>query len=196
MFTVETHIRFLAECSDGQTLTASTILVDADDKRLRLYSELYADGVLAATGESLYVHVDTTARPQRCPARRPPDARRGDARGPRRAAAPTASRPRGGVAAVNDRITTPYEGRPAVWDDDAVIDAPLRLHRTTAPPEWVDYNDHMSESCFLLAFGDNADAFFRFHRHRRGLPGGRALAVHRPRRISTTDTRSRSASPS
>lgn len=63
---------------------------------------------------------------------------------------------------MNDRITTPYEGRPAVWDDDAVIEAPLRLHRTTAPPEWMDYNDHMSESCFLLAFGDSADAFFRF----------------------------------
>jgi acyl-CoA thioesterase FadM len=61
MFTVETHIRFLAECSAGQTLTAATILVAADRKRLRLHSELYADGQLAATGESLYVHVDTTA---------------------------------------------------------------------------------------------------------------------------------------
>jgi carnitine 3-dehydrogenase len=30
------------------------------------------------------------------------------------------------------------------------------------PPEWLDYNDHMSESCYLLAFGDGADAFFRF----------------------------------
>jgi carnitine 3-dehydrogenase len=63
---------------------------------------------------------------------------------------------------VNERITTPYEGRPAAWDETAPIEAPLRLHRTTAPPEWMDYNDHMSESCFLLAFGDNADAFFRF----------------------------------
>ncbi|HEX3224031.1 MAG TPA: thioesterase family protein [Nocardioides sp.] len=63
---------------------------------------------------------------------------------------------------MNERITTPYEGRPATWDAAAPIEAPLRLHRTTAPPEWMDYNDHMSESCFLLAFGDNADAFFRF----------------------------------
>jgi acyl-CoA thioester hydrolase len=61
MFTVETHIRFLAECSDGQTLTAATTLVYADTKRMRLHSELFADGVLAATGESLYVHVDTAA---------------------------------------------------------------------------------------------------------------------------------------
>jgi acyl-CoA thioesterase FadM len=29
-------------------------------------------------------------------------------------------------------------------------------------PEWVDYNGHMSESCYLLLFGDNSDAFFRF----------------------------------
>lgn len=45
---------------------------------------------------------------------------------------------------------------------DPAIDAPLRLYRTTVPPEWMDYNGHMSESCYLLAFGDNADAFFRF----------------------------------
>jgi acyl-CoA thioesterase FadM len=61
MFTVETHIRFLAECSADQTLSATTILVEADTKRMRLHSELFADGVLAATGESLYVHVDTSA---------------------------------------------------------------------------------------------------------------------------------------
>jgi acyl-CoA thioester hydrolase len=63
---------------------------------------------------------------------------------------------------VSGRVTTPYEGRAASWDDGAEIDAPLRLHRTTAPPEWMDYNDHMSESCYLLAFGDSADAFFRW----------------------------------
>jgi acyl-CoA thioester hydrolase len=59
MFTVETHLRFLAECSQGQTLTAATVLVAADAKRLRLYSDLHADRVPVATGESLYVHVDT-----------------------------------------------------------------------------------------------------------------------------------------
>jgi acyl-CoA thioesterase FadM len=61
MFTVETHLRYLAECGAGQTLTASTLLVEADRKRLRLHSELYADGELVATGESLYLHVDTAA---------------------------------------------------------------------------------------------------------------------------------------
>jgi acyl-CoA thioesterase FadM len=61
MFTVETHLRFLAECSAGQTLTAATTLVEADAKRMRLHSDLYADDTLAATGESLYLHVDTDA---------------------------------------------------------------------------------------------------------------------------------------
>jgi len=144
MFTVETQIRFLAECSAGQTLTAATLVVDADHKRLRLHSELYADGDLVATGESLYVHVDTRAG-RSAPL---PDDRRA------RVDAMLAAHGRAG------RVRTPYEGRAAHWDD-ARIEAPLRLHSTTAPAEWMDYNDHMSESCYLLAFGDNADAFFR-----------------------------------
>ena len=61
MYTVEMHLRYVAEVGEGQTLTAATTLVEADHKRLRLHSELYADGVLAATGECLYLHVDTGA---------------------------------------------------------------------------------------------------------------------------------------
>ena len=36
------------------------------------------------------------------------------------------------------------------------------MYRPSVLPEWVDYNGHMSESCYLLVFGDNSDAFFRF----------------------------------
>lgn len=62
-----------------------------------------------------------------------------------------------------ERISTPYEGQPAPqWDDTAEIAAPLTLHATRVRPEWVDYNGHMSESCYLLVFGDSADAFFRY----------------------------------
>jgi acyl-CoA thioester hydrolase len=61
MFTVEMHLRYLAEVSTGQTLTASTVVTEADHKKLRLHSELYADGTLAATGDCLYLHVDTAA---------------------------------------------------------------------------------------------------------------------------------------
>lgn len=35
-------------------------------------------------------------------------------------------------------------------------------YETVVDPEWVDYNRHMTESAYLLAFGDNADQFFRF----------------------------------
>jgi acyl-CoA thioester hydrolase len=67
------------------------------------------------------------------------------------------------VTEPSSRVTTPYEGREhAVWDPDAEIDAPLRLHATPVLREWMDYNGHMSESCYLLAFGDSADAFFRY----------------------------------
>ncbi len=64
---------------------------------------------------------------------------------------------------TDERETTSYEGggsHPLVADGP--IPAPLRLHRATVPSAWVDYNGHMSESCYLLAFGDNADAFFRY----------------------------------
>ncbi|WP_243794662.1 thioesterase family protein [Saccharopolyspora gloriosae] len=62
-----------------------------------------------------------------------------------------------------ERVVTPYEGgasRP--WDDAEPIPAPLRLHETKVSPRWVDYNGHMSESCYLLVFGDDSDAFFRY----------------------------------
>lgn len=59
-YTVETRIRFLAECTLGQTLRATTIMVSADAKKLHLYTELHlGDGRIAATGESLYLHVDS-----------------------------------------------------------------------------------------------------------------------------------------
>ncbi len=59
-------------------------------------------------------------------------------------------------------LGTPLEGTPAPpWDPTAPIAAPLCLYRPTVLPEWVDYNGHMSESCYLLVFGDNSDAFFR-----------------------------------
>ena len=59
-------------------------------------------------------------------------------------------------------LGTPLEGTPAPpWDPAAPIAAPLCLYRPTVLPEWVDYNGHMSESCYLLVFGDNSDAFFR-----------------------------------
>jgi acyl-CoA thioester hydrolase len=66
-------------------------------------------------------------------------------------------------AQVPGRVTTPLEGTGhQPWDPSARIDAPLNLHRPVVLPQWVDYNGHMSESCYLLVFGDNSDAFFRY----------------------------------
>jgi carnitine 3-dehydrogenase len=39
--------------------------------------------------------------------------------------------------------------------------APLRLHATVVPPEWIDYNGHVHESRYLQVFGDTTDALLR-----------------------------------
>ena len=69
LFTVESHVRYLAECSLGQLLTATTTLLHADPRKLHLCTELFAaeeggggagdGGGPAATGEFLYLHVDS-----------------------------------------------------------------------------------------------------------------------------------------
>lgn len=59
-------------------------------------------------------------------------------------------------------LRTPLEGVAArPLQPGEPIAAPLRLISPVVPAEWVDYNGHMSESCFLLVFGDQSDAFFR-----------------------------------
>jgi acyl-CoA thioesterase FadM len=62
MYTVECHIRYLAECSRGDRLDAASFLVSADVKRLRVHTALTnAGGRLVATGEHMYLHVDDAA---------------------------------------------------------------------------------------------------------------------------------------
>ena len=59
--------------------------------------------------------------------------------------------------------TTPHEGSGAAqWHDRRPVPAPLRLHEATVDEAWVDYNGHLTESAYLLIFGDSSDAFFRF----------------------------------
>jgi carnitine 3-dehydrogenase len=38
---------------------------------------------------------------------------------------------------------------------------PLGVLATRVRPEWIDYNGHMSESCYLQVFGDAMDALYR-----------------------------------
>jgi len=61
-------------------------------------------------------------------------------------------------------VSGPGEGRlTSCWPEDGqLIGAPLELHRTRVREDWVDYNGHLSEWAYLLVFGDNSDALFRF----------------------------------
>jgi carnitine 3-dehydrogenase len=60
-YTVETHIRHLAEARANEPLTVETQVLGADEKRLHLFHTLShaSTGVTLATGEHLLVHVDT-----------------------------------------------------------------------------------------------------------------------------------------
>ncbi|WP_378949996.1 thioesterase family protein [Mesorhizobium sp. ANAO-SY3R2] len=59
IYTAEVHVCYVRELHLGHRVTASFQLLDHDDKRLRVYQELrHVDGWLAATSESLALHVD------------------------------------------------------------------------------------------------------------------------------------------
>lgn len=48
------------------------------------------------------------------------------------------------------------------WQPEATVPAPLDAYRTTVNPDWVDYNGHMTESAYLVAFGWATDVLFRY----------------------------------
>jgi acyl-CoA thioester hydrolase len=59
IFTAETHICYVQELHLAHRVTVSYQLIDHDAKRLRAYQEIrHVDGWLAATCESLSLHVD------------------------------------------------------------------------------------------------------------------------------------------
>jgi carnitine 3-dehydrogenase len=51
---------------------------------------------------------------------------------------------------------------PAVMREGDDLSLPLRLHRMRIPPEWVDYNGHMTESRYVQLMSDGTDAFIRY----------------------------------
>ena len=51
---------------------------------------------------------------------------------------------------------------PAVMHEGDDLSLPLRLHRRRIPPEWVDYNGHMTESRYVEVLSDATDAFIRY----------------------------------
>jgi carnitine 3-dehydrogenase len=60
-YTVETHIRHLAEATANEPLSVATQVLDADAKRLHLFHTVVQPqtGTVVATGEHLLLHVDT-----------------------------------------------------------------------------------------------------------------------------------------
>jgi acyl-CoA thioester hydrolase len=61
IYTAEVHVCYVQELHLADKVKVSFQLLDYDDKRLRAYQEIrHVDGWLAATSESLSLHVDMT----------------------------------------------------------------------------------------------------------------------------------------
>lgn len=61
-YTVETHLRFLRALAAGDKVTVSTQVLDADEKRIHAFHQLWHGSALVATAEHLYLHVDTASQ--------------------------------------------------------------------------------------------------------------------------------------
>ncbi|MBU6377588.1 MAG: carnitine 3-dehydrogenase [Gammaproteobacteria bacterium] len=62
-FTVETHLRHVAEAHAGARIRVLTQVLGAEGKRLHLFNQLFdAEGKLLATGEHLLIHVSLATR--------------------------------------------------------------------------------------------------------------------------------------
>jgi acyl-CoA thioester hydrolase len=61
MYTVEITIKFLHEVNADDTISAESRVASADAKRLRVHTTLKVGDVDVATGDSLYLHVDTVS---------------------------------------------------------------------------------------------------------------------------------------
>jgi carnitine 3-dehydrogenase len=65
-YTVETHVNYIDQAHGGDRMHVDTIIVDHDEKRLRMFFEIYrqnpgAEPTLMATSEFMLLHVDTVA---------------------------------------------------------------------------------------------------------------------------------------
>ena len=59
IYTAEAHVCYVRELHLGDKVSVTFHLIDQDDKRLRAYQEIrHADGWLAATSETLSLHID------------------------------------------------------------------------------------------------------------------------------------------
>lgn len=59
LMAAEAHVTYLRELKKGARVRGTFRLLDADQKRLHIYQELYhSEGWLSATSESVHLHVD------------------------------------------------------------------------------------------------------------------------------------------
>ena len=59
LYTVETHLRYLAEVKAPAALEIESFIIDSDEKRIWFAHEMIVDGSLRATGEFMLLHFDT-----------------------------------------------------------------------------------------------------------------------------------------
>ena len=63
LYTVESHIGYVAEVRQADSIYVTTQVIGLDPKRLNVFHRLHrGDGALAATAEQMFVHVDTRAK--------------------------------------------------------------------------------------------------------------------------------------
>ena len=55
-----------------------------------------------------------------------------------------------------------YSQHAVLWTPEDEIGTPLELFECAVEPEWVDYNQHMTEAAYLTAFGWATDTLFRY----------------------------------
>jgi acyl-CoA thioester hydrolase len=69
VYALEAHVTWQRELKEGEPIAIASLLVGADEKRLRLFHRMIRerDGMLAATNELLLLHVDLAAGPRSAP---------------------------------------------------------------------------------------------------------------------------------
>jgi acyl-CoA thioester hydrolase len=67
IYLLEDHKRFLKEVHPGATVHVETILLDFDEKRFHLWSEMYDGTALVAVSEMMELHVQRAPTPRAAP---------------------------------------------------------------------------------------------------------------------------------
>ncbi len=67
-FTVDNHIRYLAECHAGDACEVRTTVLMAEGKKLRMHHEMFVGETLSATCTQLLLHIDLATRRSAPPA--------------------------------------------------------------------------------------------------------------------------------